>query len=76
MNKKQSSPFETERRNFLKGIAVVGGVAALSSLSVGESAGLTTKSDTVEKSDDASTQQSKGYHETPHIEAYYNSLRD
>ena len=75
MNKKQSSPFETERRNFLKGIVVVGGVTVLSSLSAGESTGLTT-SDTVEKSDGASTQLSKGYHETPHIEAYYNSLRD
>jgi len=72
MNKKQSSSFEKERRNFLKGIVVVSGVAALSSVD----AGLTTKSDTEEKLDDASIQESKGYHETPHIEAYYNSLRD
>jgi len=72
MNKKQASRPESERRNFLKGFVIVSGVTALSSVS----AGLLTDNKLREKSDGASARQSKGYHETPHIQAYYDTLRD
>ena len=72
MNKKQLSPPESERRNFLKGAVIVGGATALSSVS----AGLLTESDPKQKRKDQNAQASKGYHETPHIQAYYQTLRD
>ena len=72
MNKKQSSRPESERRNFLKGFVIVSGATALS----GVSAGLLTENYPKEKLHNASIRQSTGYHETPHIQAYYNTLRD
>jgi hypothetical protein len=61
MNKKQS-PQKRERRNF----------TALTSVS----AGLLTESSPTEKRANTKTRSSKGYHETPHIQAYYQSLRN
>ena len=72
MNKKQPSPPESERRNFLKGVVVLSGATALSSVS----AGLLTESDPKQKRKDEKAQASKGYHETPHIQAYYQTLRN
>ena len=71
MNKKQS-PQKRERRNFLKGVVVAGGATALTSVS----AGLLTESNSTEKRANTKTRSSKGYHETPHIQAYYQSLRN
>jgi len=72
MNKKQPSSLKSDRRNFLKGVVVVSGATALSSVS----AGLITESNPREKLELAKAQPSKGYHETPHIQAYYQTLRD
>ena len=73
MNEKQPSlPEKTERRHFLKGVAVVGGATALTKVS----AGLLTEDDPREKLEKAKAQPSKGYQETPHVKAYYQSLRD
>ncbi len=72
MNRKKPSLPKSDRRNFLKGVAVASGATALSSVS----AGLLTESNPREKLDIAKAQPSKGYHETPHIQAYYQSLRD
>lgn len=71
MNKKQSSPPKSERRNFLKGVVVASGATALSSVS----AELFTENAPKENRNIAKTQQTKGYHETPHIQAYYKTLR-
>lgn len=71
MNKKHMSPRKSDRRNFLKGVAVVGGATALSSVS----AGIVSKSEPEPKPGKAKTRASKGYHETPHIQAYYETLR-
>ena len=70
--KKQPSHRNTDRRHFLKGVAVVGGATALTKVS----AGLLTKDNPREKLEIAKSRPSKGYHETPHIKAYYQSLRD
>ncbi|WP_455219557.1 twin-arginine translocation signal domain-containing protein [Kaarinaea lacus] len=72
MNKKQASHPKSERRNFLKGVVIAGGATALTSVS----AGLLTESNAKEKRANAKTRASKGYHETPHIQAYYQSLRN
>lgn len=73
MNKKQASrPESDDRRNFLKGFVIVSGATALSSVS----AGLLTEDKPEGKLKDASSRQSQGYHETPHIQAYYNTLRE
>lgn len=73
MNKKQPSPpKKTERRNFLKGVAIVGGATALTKVS----AGLLTEENPRKKIEKAKAQPSKGYQETSHVQAYYQSLRD
>ena len=72
MNKKHPSPRKTDRRNFLKGVAVVGSATALSSVT----AGIVNKGEPEPKPGKTKTHASKGYHETPHIQAYYQTLRD
>ncbi|WP_455222160.1 twin-arginine translocation signal domain-containing protein [Kaarinaea lacus] len=72
MNKKQSSLPKNDRRNFLKGVVVGGGAAALSTVS----ADLFTKNNAKTKLERAKAQSTKGYHETPHIRAYYQTLRN
>ena len=72
MNKKQPYPPKSDRRNFLKGVVVAGGATALTSVS----AGLLIENDPKKNPDLAKAPPSKGYHETPHIQAYYKSLRN
>ncbi|MDX1812235.1 MAG: formate dehydrogenase [Gammaproteobacteria bacterium] len=72
MNKKQSSLPNNDRRNFLKGVVVGGSATALSSVS----ADLFTKDHVKTKIERAKAQTTTGYHETPHIQAYYQSLRN
>ena len=72
MDKKQPPPPENERRNFLKGVVVVSGATALS----GVSASILTDDTPKTNQDDAEAPASKGYHETPHIQAYYRTLRN
>ena len=72
MDKKQPSPPENERRNFLKGVVVVSGATALS----GVSASMLTEDTPKTKHNAAEAPASKGYHETPHIQVYYRTLRN
>ena len=72
MNKKQPSRQVNDRRHFLKGVAVVGGATALTKVS----AGIINNTNPREKIETAKAQPSKGYQETPHVKAYYQSLRD
>ena len=72
MNKKQPSLPKSERRHFLKGVAVVGGATALTKVS----AGIISKDNPREKIETELAKPSKGYQETPHVKAYYQSLRD
>jgi len=71
MNKKQSSLPNNDRRNFLKGVVVGGSAAALSTVS----ADLITPSKAQTKVERLKAESTRGYHETPHIQAYYQSLR-
>ncbi len=68
--KKRNSESPTERRNFLKG-AVASGVAAMSALSASKL--LADEGKPPEREQD--TLQSRGYHETDHIRAYYRTLK-
>jgi len=72
MNEKQPSLTKSERRHFLKGVAVVGGATALTKVS----AGIISTGNPREKIETAKAQPSKGYQESPHVKAYYQSLRD
>lgn len=72
MDKKQPSPPTSERRNFLKGVVVVSGATALS----GVSAEILTGDNTKVMRDKTATRSSTGYHETPHIQSYYKTLRN
>ncbi len=58
------------RRGFLKGAAVAGGAAAVSTVAGGVIAGQQTTTDAPRE-----TEQPKGYHVTPHIRAYYEKAR-
>jgi nitrous oxide reductase len=66
----ESKPVRKSRREFLKGAAVVGGAATLAVVAKGGVAG--TQADTKKVK---SAPESKGYHETPHIRAYYKTAR-
>lgn len=59
------------RRGFLKGAAIVGGAAAVSTLSQGVSA----DTQIVEKPAKAGGDKPKGYRLTPHIREYYEKAR-
>ena len=59
------------RRGFLKGAAIVGGAAAVSTLSQG----VTADTQIVEKPAKAADDKPKGYRMTPHIREYYEKAR-
>ncbi len=59
------------RRGFLKGAAIVGGAAAVSTLSQG----VTADTQIVDKPARAADDESKGYRMTPHILEYYEKAR-
>jgi nitrous oxide reductase len=61
----------TNRRGFLKGAAIVGGAAAVSTLSQG----VTADTQIVEKPANAADDEPKGYRMTPHIREYYEKAR-
>ena len=72
MNEKLPPVQKSNRRHFLKGVAVIGGAAVLTKVS----AGFLNKENPRKKLEMAKAQPSKGYEETPHVKAYYQSLRD
>ncbi len=59
------------RRGFLKGAAMVGGAAAVSTLSQG----VTADAQSVDKPAPASGDKPQGYRMTPHIREYYEKAR-
>jgi nitrous oxide reductase len=59
---------KTNRRAFLRDIAIAGGLAA-----VAGSSGATTAAD--EPAADATTQKRPGYRVTPHVSKYYDKAR-
>lgn len=61
---------KTSRRGFLKGVMVVGGVAALGALARNAVADAQP-----EPAAPASTPEAKGYHVTQHIRDYYRTAR-
>lgn len=67
--RKKSKRVQEGRREFLKGVAVVGGAATLATISKSAAARVETKEV------GSAPKQSKGYHETPHIRAYYETAR-
>ena len=68
--KKRNSESPTDRRNFLKGAVAAGGVAAISVISASKLHD--DKGEPPEREQDI--QESRGYHETDHIRAYYRTL--
>lgn len=70
--KKSTQPDIAGRRGFLKGVAVAGGIGALSAVSANT---LTTGVEQSSEPDNPEPQRSRGYHETEHIKAYYRALR-
>lgn len=61
---------DSSRRNFLKGVAVAGGAAAVTA---GARAAVEADTDTDEEQSQASA--SRGYRVTPHIAKYYEKAR-
>ena len=59
------------RRGFLKGAAVLGGAATMSTLSPG----VVADTQVAEKPASRSDGESQGYHVTPHILEYYEKAR-
>ncbi len=59
------------RRGFLKGAAIVGGAAAVSTLSQGVTADRQIAAEPAPPADD----KPKGYRMTPHIREYYEKAR-
>ena len=68
MASKEGSESSSTRREFLKSVAGIGGVATASAL-VGTTASAGTQPDGAADR----TRTSKGYHVTPHIEQYYRT---
>ena len=68
---KKTKPVKSSRRQFLKGAAVVGGAATLAVVARGGAAEVQSTNEVA-----AAPEKSKGYHVTPHIRAYYETLRD
>lgn len=62
----------TDRRRFLKGVAAVGGAAALTSFFTSRLVADDSSGTLARKSDSLA---SRGYHETDHIRNYYRTLR-
>ncbi|MFQ6024084.1 MAG: twin-arginine translocation signal domain-containing protein [Acidiferrobacterales bacterium] len=67
---KKREPVKRSRREFLKGAAVVGGAATLAVVAKGGAADVQDANKAV-----TTPEKSKGYHETPHIRAYYEKAR-
>ncbi len=67
---KKPKAVKRSRREFLKGAAVVGGAATLAIAAQGGAAEVQDATKGV-----TSPEKSKGYHETPHIRAYYEKAR-
>lgn len=66
-----SKPIDTDRRNFLRGIAVAGGTTALASaIAVSDSTEASA-----ENGPRQSAAESKGYQLTEHVRAYYRTSR-
>ena len=61
-----------DRRRFLKGVAVAGGAAALTSVFTSRLMADDTRGTAARKSD---VMTARGYHETDHIREYYRTLR-
>lgn len=68
---KKAKPATSNRREFLKGVAVMGGTAALALVSQAQASEVAPD---VAKQDVA-TPESKGYRVTPHVAEYYNKAR-
>lgn len=62
----------TDRRSFLKGVAMAGGAAALTGIFTSRLMADDTRGTARRKGD---SMPSCGYHETDHIRAYYRTLR-
>lgn len=67
---KKSKPVTRSRREFLRGAAVVGGAATLAVVAKAGAASVQG-----EAKETVAAPASKGYHETPHIRAYYETAR-
>ena len=67
---KKPKAVKRSRREFLKGVAVVGGAASLAVVAQGGAA-------SVQDAKQVATTpgKAKGYHVTPHIRAYYEKAR-
>lgn len=68
---KKAKPATSNRREFLKGVAIMGGTATLAM--VGKAQASEAPPDTAKQN--VPTPESKGYHVTPHVAEYYNKAR-
>jgi len=66
---KHKESIKTDRRKFVKGVAVATGAATVAMASGGAAAALP------EEETRAETEGSKGYHETQHVLDYYDTAR-
>lgn len=68
---KKAKPATSNRREFLKGVAIMGGTATLALVSKAQASEAAPKT----AKQEAPAPESKGYHVTPHIAEYYQKAQ-